>query len=137
VRSLKKDDPKSFDRVNARVRSFLHLDHIEIEYIIHDEPDEDDPEMFACRTMHTQGSSCKIEYYPKFWNVGADRQLRIIIHEHVHTVMTLHDQSVYKIIRDGLHSADQPMAEAYMINTKEHVVEHLEGVLYALLKDKI
>jgi hypothetical protein len=134
VQKLTKRDRKRFDDVCRRIRGALHLEHWRVEYRL---TSKDENIAACCYLPPTGYRRVWIDIHKGFWEATGESQLRTLIHEHVHALLSPYDQAGKELIQ-RLHASDQELASTLHRNAaSEQVTDHLESVLFDLLRDRL
>ncbi len=138
MKKLRKQDRDALEVVCTMVKERLHIEHWRCYYSF---------EKASCDDTETQKSAAQCRLYPDnnricicffdgFWEYNAEEQLHCLIHEHVHAVLQPYSQLVGVLLKD-LSTDGKWLTGKWERQTSEHVTDHLEAVLYDLLKDKL
>lgn len=135
VQKLRKSDRRHFEDVCRRLREQLHLEHWRCDYRFTDK-DEDAIASYNC-PKSLGNRRVWIDIHKPFWEYDGDEQLRTLIHEHVHAILSPYEQALVTAISE-MHPSDKPWA-THLVRSgmAEIVTDHLEAVLYDLLHSRI
>lgn len=133
MKKLRKQDRARFDAICEVIRETLHLEHHCARYTF---STEDESGTHASSNMLLSGRRLWIEIGKAFWGLTAEEQVRTLIHEHIHVVVMPYDQSVFYVVKNS-HESDARWADAMVSKTREHVTDHLECVIFDLMKGMI
>ena len=133
LKQLKKSDRRRFDELCAIIRKALHLDHLEREYLFEDDPDS---RSVASTKIFSYGWRLLIYIRPIFWDEPFDKQLRYLIHEHVHVCLHPYHQATDRVQDEWICPHDKTQVIELLHTGAEISVDHLTEVFYRLLKDQ-
>lgn len=134
MKPLRKSETKRFAQICKTIREALKIDHWRCSYHVNAKEDGS-----AMATYHTydEGEYITIYFRPMFWtDDDAEWQMRALIHEHVHAVLSPLTQAYNKIC-GRLHESDCVLAKDIYQLADERATCHLEAVVFDLLKGKI
>lgn len=132
MKPLKKSERKRFEAVCEKIREHLHLEHHDATYEFVDY--KGSAEAWTRTTFH--GWYVRMEIYPVFWRQSYEKQVRCLIHEHVHACLIPLDQWIC-FGRDRLPKRHREWFDEAHIKGTEISVLHFESVLFDLLRDKL
>ena len=132
---LKKSDRKRFDDLCIEIRRNLHILHFRPDYLFAKES-HDEKYVVGRYHTHDAGDYADFSIYDGFWRGNYEWQLRVLIHEHVHAVLSPITQW-YNGACTRLHPSDKDLLKDDFIRTDERVTHHLEAILFDLLKDRL
>lgn len=137
MKLMKKNDGKEFDRVCALIRQALHMEHWRCEYEQECEnPEHGDDANATCFAPPLGNRRVWIHIKKPFYeDSSAEQQRRTLIHEHVHALLSPYDQASVEV-RDLLHRSDRDSASFLFKAASEGVTDHLEAVLWDLLRER-
>ncbi len=134
MKPLTKSDKARFNKICEEVRKYLHIEHW--RYLYEFAKNDHEEGRTAEAGIYKHNSRIDLTFFPVFFEQDANSQLRTIIHEHIHCVLMRYDHllnGIIKLLGDSESKAYWKLADI----TSEHVTDHLESVLYDLLKDKL
>ncbi len=133
MKPLKKSEKARFDSTCREIRTALKIDHWRTSYNFCKENDGDAAARYH---VYDNGQYVCITIFPAFWCDDAEWQLRALVHEHVHAVLSPLTQT-YNSFVDLVHPSDRPGFVRAFGHADEQVTCHLEGIVFDLLKDRL
>lgn len=125
---------KRMEDICAEVRKILHIDDWRYNYFFAKKPEDNSDSSAQC-FQYDKNERITIGFYDCFFDYEeVEVQLKVIIHEHLHAIMTPFMQINKNITRT--QSEDTIFfVRNWHSTVEERVVDHLESVIYDLIKD--
>lgn len=117
------------------VREALGLGSLPTEYLFEDGLEWEETAFASCEVFYT-GWRVYITFYGRFFDCDLQKQLRIVVHEHLHAAMHPTSQAHHRTI-DKLARKDRRAARTARITADEITVQHLEVPILNLLMPRI
>lgn len=133
MKPLRKSDRRRFEEVCSIIRKALHLDHLDRDYRFEGKDDGN----IATTHVFSQGWRLLIYIRPDFWEHSYEKQLKFLIHEHVHVCLHPYHQAFDSVQDDWVPSHCRSQVQEKNHTSAEISVDHLESVFFELLKHKL
>jgi len=130
---IRKSETKRFQDVCQKIREALNLEHLEREY--RSAPKSGGS--IAMTTIFEYGWRLLIHIRPCFWDAAYEKQVRYLIHEHIHVALHAYHQASDRIVSDWICPHDKSQVEELNHTGAEIAVDHLTEVFYRLLRDRL
>jgi hypothetical protein len=98
---------------------------------------EEDADRFAATFIYYSGWRCRMEYLPHFFAQTRQRQLEIIVHEHLHLLMHPIEQVLLRCRDEWCKPSKLSELETSAHLASETAVDHATGPVYRLLEPHI
>jgi len=133
AKPIRKSETKRFQDVCQKIREALNLEHLEREYRLIGR----DGTGIAAAEIFQYGWRLLIFIRPNFWEAAYEKQVRYLIHEHIHVALHAYHQASDRIVSDWICTHDKSQVEELNQTGAEIAVDHLTEVFYRLLRDRL
>jgi hypothetical protein len=138
MKPLKKSERWRFDDICRKIRTLLDLEHWKVFYEFSAHHDEDNQGRGTLCCFHAQiGRRIHIEIGDEFWKLCANDQVHSLLHEHCHAMQNGYLFVEKEIVNRAIHNSEWRQWHDRFTHANEQYTDHLESLLYDLLKDKL